>query len=145
AERRGAPQVHQTHGFLARLQVLMRERFPDVLADLLNAGGIKMPTTNDLGPKQPGDEDLEVVIIRRTTLEWVLRKAVVAEPTVEVRTGAVVTGVVADIVSTTPTCEPRCPTPTSSSTPAGSCRGRASSSPMGRWSRSVRCGRWVAC
>src|SRR3954451_2523284 len=96
AERRGAPQVHQTHGFLARLQVLMRERFPDVLGDLLAAGGIKMPTTNNLGPKQPGDEDLEVIIVRRTTLEWVLRKAVVAEPTVEVRTGVVVSGVVAD-------------------------------------------------
>src|SRR6187200_2896743 len=31
AERRGAPQVHQTHGFLARLVVVLRERFPDVL------------------------------------------------------------------------------------------------------------------
>ena len=31
AERRGAPQVHQTHGFLARIVVVLRERFPDVL------------------------------------------------------------------------------------------------------------------
>ncbi len=45
AERRGAPQVHQTHGFLARLQVTLRDRFPDVLADLLAAGGSTMPTT----------------------------------------------------------------------------------------------------
>ena len=103
AERRGAPQVHQTHGFLARLQVLMRERFPDVLADLVAAGGIKMPTTNNLGPKQPGDEDLEVIIVRRTTLEWVLRKAVVAEPNVDIRTGAIVAGVVADITTSPPT------------------------------------------
>src|SRR3954451_4324832 len=28
AERRGAPQVHQTHGFLARLQVELRKHFP---------------------------------------------------------------------------------------------------------------------
>ena len=34
AERRGAPQVHQTHGFLARfLLVELRDRFPDVLQD----------------------------------------------------------------------------------------------------------------
>jgi 2-polyprenyl-6-methoxyphenol hydroxylase-like FAD-dependent oxidoreductase len=94
--RRGAPQVHQTHGFLARLQVLLRERFPDVLDDLLQAGGLRLPTTRDLGPAQPGDEDLEVVIIRRTTLEWVLRRAVLAEPTVEIRTGLVVAGLAAE-------------------------------------------------
>ena len=39
AERRGAPQVHQTHGFLARIVVELREHFPDVLDELLAAGG----------------------------------------------------------------------------------------------------------
>ena len=92
AERRGAPQVHQTHGFLARIQVELREHFPDVLADLLAAGGMTMPMTADLGAPQPGDEDLKVIIVRRTTLEWVLRKEVVAQPGVEVRTGVVVAG-----------------------------------------------------
>jgi 2-polyprenyl-6-methoxyphenol hydroxylase-like FAD-dependent oxidoreductase len=95
AERRGAPQVHQTHGFLARLQVTLRDRFPDVLADLLDAGGSTMPMTSRLGDPQPGDEDLQVIIIRRTTLEWVIRKAVVAEPGVEVRTDVGVAGLVA--------------------------------------------------
>jgi 2-polyprenyl-6-methoxyphenol hydroxylase-like FAD-dependent oxidoreductase len=92
AERRGAPQVHQTHGFLARIQVELREHFPDVLADLLAAGGMTMPMTADLGAPQPGDEDLKVIIVRRTTLEWVLRKEVVAQPGVEVRTGVAVSG-----------------------------------------------------
>lgn len=92
AERRGAPQVHQTHGFLARMQVLLRERFPDVLDALLAAGATTMPTTADLGEPQPGDDDLRVIIIRRTTLEWVLRTAALAEPSVELRTGAVVSG-----------------------------------------------------
>jgi 2-polyprenyl-6-methoxyphenol hydroxylase-like FAD-dependent oxidoreductase len=95
AERRGAPQVHQTHGFLARLQVELREHFPDVLADLLAAGGTTMPMTADLGEPRPGDEDLKVIIVRRTTFEWVLRKAVVAQPGVEVRTGVAVTGLTA--------------------------------------------------
>jgi 2-polyprenyl-6-methoxyphenol hydroxylase-like FAD-dependent oxidoreductase len=92
AERRGAPQVHQTHGFLARIQVLLRDRFPDVFADLLAAGGTTMPAAAALGDPRPGDEDLKVLIIRRTTLEWVIRRAAVAEPGVEVRTGVVVGG-----------------------------------------------------
>ncbi|MEY2399510.1 MAG: hypothetical protein QOJ00_2684, partial [Actinomycetota bacterium] len=44
---------------------------------------------------QPGDEDLTVLIIRRTTLEWVLRMAVVAEPNVTAVTGAHVQALVA--------------------------------------------------
>jgi 2-polyprenyl-6-methoxyphenol hydroxylase-like FAD-dependent oxidoreductase len=94
AERRGAPQVHQTHGFLARMQVLLRERFPDVLDDLVAAGATTMPTTAQLGEPQPGDEDLKVIIIRRTTLEWVLRRAALDAPGVTFRAGAGVTGLV---------------------------------------------------
>ncbi|MEX2292665.1 MAG: FAD-dependent oxidoreductase [Acidimicrobiales bacterium] len=99
AERKGAPQVHQTHGFLARLQVEMRDHFPDVLADLLAAGGMTMPMTANLGPAQPGDEDLKVIIVRRTTFEWVLRKAVVAQEGVEVRTGVAVAGLLTTSVN----------------------------------------------
>ncbi|MFZ6004621.1 MAG: FAD-dependent oxidoreductase [Actinomycetota bacterium] len=99
AERRGAPQVHQTHGFLARLQVELREHFPDVLADLLAAGGMTMPMTANLGEPRPGDEDLKVIIVRRTTLEWVLRKAVLAQPGIEVRTGAAVSGLLTTSVN----------------------------------------------
>jgi 2-polyprenyl-6-methoxyphenol hydroxylase-like FAD-dependent oxidoreductase len=95
AERRGAPQVHQTHGFLARLQVLLRERFPDVLADLLAAGGSTLPMTRHLGEPEPGDEDLQVIITRRTTLEWVIRKAAIAQAGVEIRTGTGVAGLMA--------------------------------------------------
>jgi 2-polyprenyl-6-methoxyphenol hydroxylase-like FAD-dependent oxidoreductase len=94
AERQGAPQVHQTHGFLARLQVTLRDRFPDVLEGLLAAGGSTLSMTRRLGPPQAGDEDLEVIIVRRTTFEWVLRNAVVAQPGVELRTGVGVTGLV---------------------------------------------------
>jgi 2-polyprenyl-6-methoxyphenol hydroxylase-like FAD-dependent oxidoreductase len=96
AERRGAPQVHQTHGFLARIFVELREHFPDVLADLEAVGGITMPTTANLGDPEPGDEDLKVLIVRRTTFEWVLRAAAVAQEGVRFRTGTTVTGVVAD-------------------------------------------------
>jgi 2-polyprenyl-6-methoxyphenol hydroxylase-like FAD-dependent oxidoreductase len=93
-ERRGAPQVHQTHGFLARLQVTLRDRFPDVLEALLAAGGTTMPMTAALGEPRPGDEDLKVIIVRRSTLEWVLRKAVHAQPHVTIETGVGVDGLV---------------------------------------------------
>jgi 2-polyprenyl-6-methoxyphenol hydroxylase-like FAD-dependent oxidoreductase len=88
--------VHQTHGFLARIQVVLRDRFPDVFEALLAAGGTTMPARAALGEPQPGDEDLNVLVIRRTTLEWVLRSRVVTEPGVEVRTGTSVEGLLAD-------------------------------------------------
>jgi 2-polyprenyl-6-methoxyphenol hydroxylase-like FAD-dependent oxidoreductase len=95
ADRRGAPQVHQTHGFLARLQLLLRERFPDVFERLLDAGCTTMATTSALGEPQPGDDDLRVLIVRRTTLDWVLRTAALDQPGVELRTGVGVAGVAA--------------------------------------------------
>jgi 2-polyprenyl-6-methoxyphenol hydroxylase-like FAD-dependent oxidoreductase len=95
ADRRGAPQVHQTHGFLARIQVLLRDRFPDVYDELLAAGCTTMSTTSNLGEPQPGDEDLNVLVLRRTTLDWVLRRAALAQPGVEIRGGVAVAGLAA--------------------------------------------------
>jgi 2-polyprenyl-6-methoxyphenol hydroxylase-like FAD-dependent oxidoreductase len=93
-DRVGAPQVHHTHGLLARLVVELRRSLPDVLDDLLAVGGTTLPALGEWGEPQPGDEDLSVLIVRRTTFDWVLRQKVLAEPTVEVRTGASVTGLV---------------------------------------------------
>jgi 2-polyprenyl-6-methoxyphenol hydroxylase-like FAD-dependent oxidoreductase len=91
-ERPGATQVHQTHGFLARIVVLLRDRFPDLLDALLATGCTTMSPTAALGEPRAGDEDLAVLIVRRSTFEWVLRRAVAAEPAVEVRGGAGVAG-----------------------------------------------------
>ena len=95
AERRGAPQSHQTHGFLARIVAVLRERFPDVLDDLRAIGCTVLPAALDLGDPQPGDDDLVVLAMRRTTFEMVLRQAVRREPTVELRTEARVAGLTA--------------------------------------------------
>lgn len=91
-ERPGAPQTHQTHGFLARIVVLMRERFPDLLDALERAGCSTVSGTSGLGEARPGDQELSILLVRRTTFEWILRRAVDAEPAVEVRSGAGVTG-----------------------------------------------------
>jgi 2-polyprenyl-6-methoxyphenol hydroxylase-like FAD-dependent oxidoreductase len=92
SERTGAPQAHQTHGFLARVVVELREHLPDVLDALVAAGGHTLNTTAALGDPQPGDEDLAVLVVRRTTFEWVLRNAALAEPNVSIRTDAPVAG-----------------------------------------------------
>ncbi|HXB37930.1 MAG TPA: FAD-dependent oxidoreductase [Acidimicrobiales bacterium] len=94
AERRGAPQAHQTHGFLARLTVTLRRDFPDIWQALLDAGAESMTLTRGLGPPEDGDDDLNVLIVRRTTFEWALREAVRHEPSVEYLPGAEVAGLV---------------------------------------------------
>ena len=76
AERRGAPQVHQTHGFLARIFVRAARALPRrPRRRCWRSAASTMPMTADLGEPQPGDEDLKVLIVRRTTFEWVLRRA----------------------------------------------------------------------
>lgn len=91
-DRRGAPQVRHSHALLALLRNLLRDHHPDVLAALLDAGATEMdfiammPEGLDRTPV-PGDEDLVALACRRTTFEWVLRRAVLAEPGVVLRDG----------------------------------------------------------
>ena len=44
------------------------------------------------GPRQPGDEDLVYLWVRRPIIEWALRRAAAAEPAIEIRSGVQVTG-----------------------------------------------------
>src|ERR1051325_6612132 len=46
--RRGAPQVRHSHAFLARLHNLLRDRAPDVLAALRDAGAADLSFTDPL-------------------------------------------------------------------------------------------------
>ena len=78
----------------------LREHLPDVLDALIAAGGHTMSTTASLGEPQPGDDDLAVLVVRRTTFEWVLRRAALAEPNVTIRTGVTVTGLTAEMPPT---------------------------------------------
>lgn len=95
-DRRGAPQVRHSHALLARLRNLLRDRFPDVLAALLEAGATEINFTENLPPEitdrdaRPGDDDLVAIACRRTTFEWVLRRAVLAAADVTLLDGAVV-------------------------------------------------------
>jgi 2-polyprenyl-6-methoxyphenol hydroxylase-like FAD-dependent oxidoreductase len=97
-DRRGAPQVRHSHAFLARLRNTLRDEYPDVLAGLFAAGATEMRFGDDLPPtirdfeRQPDDDDLVMLACRRTTFEWVLRRATMAEGNVTFRTGIGVDG-----------------------------------------------------
>ena len=93
--RRGAPQVRHSHAFLARLRNLLRDRNPELLADLLAAGATELRFTerlpealSDHDPR-PGDEDLVALACRRTTFEWVLRRDALQARGVRMVQGAV--------------------------------------------------------
>ena len=84
-ERPGVPQSHFLHAFLARMVHVMRERFPDVLDDLLDTGAQLSH------PPVPGLEDITMLLARRSTVEWVMRRAVLAEPGIRCVSGRTVT------------------------------------------------------
>jgi 2-polyprenyl-6-methoxyphenol hydroxylase-like FAD-dependent oxidoreductase len=92
-ERAGAPQVRHSHAFLARLRNLLRDRYPDVLEQLIAEGATEIRFTDRLPEtlldrsRHEGDDDLVGLACRRSTFEWVLRRCVTAEPTVELRHG----------------------------------------------------------
>jgi 2-polyprenyl-6-methoxyphenol hydroxylase-like FAD-dependent oxidoreductase len=97
--RTGAPQVRHSHAFLARLRNLLADRAPDVLARLLDAGATEIcftehlpETLTDRSPR-PGDEQLVALACRRTTFEWVLRRAVLDCPGVTLRDGTEIAGI----------------------------------------------------
>jgi glycine/D-amino acid oxidase-like deaminating enzyme len=84
-DRRGAPQVRHSHAFLARLVGMLRRDHPDVYAELLAEGATEMRFGDDLPPPSPtssaeaDDDELVMLACRRTTFEWVLRRAALAE------------------------------------------------------------------
>ena len=101
-DRSGAAHARQSHAILARLRTILRERAPDVVAALAEQGATELsvdrllpPDITDREPR-PGDDDLVLLCCRRLTIEWVLRKAVIAEPGVIWRGGVGVLGLLAD-------------------------------------------------
>jgi 2-polyprenyl-6-methoxyphenol hydroxylase-like FAD-dependent oxidoreductase len=91
-ERRGIPHYLQPHTFLPRARRVLGAWAPDVLGALLDAGADPQDLAAKLhGPREPGDDDLVYLWVRRPVIEWALRRAVVAEPAIELRAGATVT------------------------------------------------------
>jgi 2-polyprenyl-6-methoxyphenol hydroxylase-like FAD-dependent oxidoreductase len=92
-ERRGIPHYFQPHAFLPRGRRLLADWAPDVLDTLVEAGADPQDLALKLhGSRQAGDEELVYLWVRRPVIEWALRRAAAAEPTVELRAGVQVTG-----------------------------------------------------
>jgi 2-polyprenyl-6-methoxyphenol hydroxylase-like FAD-dependent oxidoreductase len=101
-ERRGATQLRHSHVFLGRLTTLIRDRYPALLDDLLEAGAriftfedALPPTLKSHYAPQPGDDELSILFSRRTTLELVMRRHAAKLPGVEFVSDAGVRGLLA--------------------------------------------------
>jgi 2-polyprenyl-6-methoxyphenol hydroxylase-like FAD-dependent oxidoreductase len=80
-QRKGATQLRHSHVFLGRLTTLIRERYPELLKELLDSGAriFNFADGLPLALKEryvvrAGDEDLAILFSRRTTLELVMRR-----------------------------------------------------------------------
>jgi 2-polyprenyl-6-methoxyphenol hydroxylase-like FAD-dependent oxidoreductase len=103
--RRGIPHYFQPHTFLPRGRRLLAEWAPDVLDTLLEAGADPQDVARKLsGPREPDDQDLVYLWVRRPVIEWALRRAAAAEPGVEIRPGVQVTGLLATDNGATRAC-----------------------------------------
>jgi 2-polyprenyl-6-methoxyphenol hydroxylase-like FAD-dependent oxidoreductase len=100
AFRAAAPQIVQPHVVLALGRELLRGRLPDLYRELLAAGVAEAPLASQMPPSLPdrsawpGDERLTMLMTRRSTLDWVLRRLAVAQPGVTLRGRVLVTGLV---------------------------------------------------
>jgi 2-polyprenyl-6-methoxyphenol hydroxylase-like FAD-dependent oxidoreductase len=95
--------VRHSHAFLARLHVIIRDNYPELMQDLLAAGCREirfhenMPVDRQAGyVPVPGDADLTILTSRRTTLELVMRRYVARQPNVTFVTGTLVRSLVTE-------------------------------------------------
>jgi 2-polyprenyl-6-methoxyphenol hydroxylase-like FAD-dependent oxidoreductase len=100
-ERRGVNQFRLPHLMLPRWRVLMERELPEVLEELLAAGGLRVNTLARLpearrGPLRDGDERFVTVTARRPVLEAVMAAAAARTPGVTIRRGVAVTGLLGD-------------------------------------------------
>ena len=97
-QRPGIPQARLGHTFLPGFRALLAERVPDVLATLYAAGAPPVDFSKDMpgDERRPEDAELTGIMCRRAVLEGILRQAVQAEPTVALRSGCEVVGLLAE-------------------------------------------------
>ena len=102
AFRASAPQIVQPHIVMARCRQLLLDRLPDMYEALLAAGVAEAPISTQMPPTledrsaRPGDERLTMLMSRRSTIDWVLRRHLQQEPGVAVRHEVRVLGLTAE-------------------------------------------------
>lgn len=91
--RQGISHFLQPHAFIPRGRKELLTSFPDVFAALLDAGAWDVDVRPKIrGDPRPEDEDFAYLAARRPLIEWVLRRAVLAEPGIRVMSDVRATG-----------------------------------------------------
>jgi 2-polyprenyl-6-methoxyphenol hydroxylase-like FAD-dependent oxidoreductase len=96
-ERPGVGQFHHPHYLLPRWRIELAKALPDVLDQLVAAGGIRFnpviaAPAERRGPVRADDDRFESITGRRPVLEAVLTSVAERTPGVEIRRGVAVTG-----------------------------------------------------
>ena len=98
-DRKGAGQFRHPHAFLGLMCNLLRDNYPDLLADFESAGARRMTFDMMLPPEMAanyvpelGDDSLWVLMCRRAVMETVLRAYTERQGSIEIRSGETVTG-----------------------------------------------------
>ena len=96
-DRRGIPHFFQPHAFLPRGRRVLTTLAPDVLGSLVEAGAEPQDVAARLrGEREPGDEDLVYLWVRRPIIEWALRRAAARETAIDLRPATRIAGLVVD-------------------------------------------------
>jgi 2-polyprenyl-6-methoxyphenol hydroxylase-like FAD-dependent oxidoreductase len=102
-QRRGASQLRHSHAFLARLRKLIATEHPALLEALRAAGARELRFADGLPAAikaryvpLPEDEEMAIIVSRRTTLEMVMRDYVERSPNVTIRSNVFVSGLIAE-------------------------------------------------
>ncbi|WP_426562486.1 FAD-dependent oxidoreductase [Angustibacter sp. McL0619] len=91
--RKGVPHFHQPHAFIPRGRLELMQHLPDVYATLIAAGAHDVDGRAKLpGEVRPQDAELQYLAVRRPLLEWALRRAVLTQDRIDVRSGVRATG-----------------------------------------------------
>lgn len=92
-DRRGIPHFFQPHAFLPRGRRVLGRLAPDVLYALMEAGAEPQDVAARLrGEREPADEDLIYLWVRRPIIEWALRRAAAEESAIELRSAVRIRG-----------------------------------------------------
>lgn len=109
-DRKGVTHVRHSHAFLAVLYQMLRDRYPDLLQQLIGAGCRELKFADAIPETlhqdyvaEDADLDLTILTSRRTTLEFIIRDYVATQPNVHIETGTRVRGLVVDNQATPPT------------------------------------------
>ena len=101
--RRGASQLRHSHAFLARLRQLIATEHPALLEALEAAGARELRFADGLPEPikkayvaAPQDAEMSILVSRRSTLEFTIRRYVEAHANVAIRSGAFVTGLISE-------------------------------------------------